>query len=339
MPSNAASARRPQVVAVTGGSAGLGRAIVEAFARDGAHIGIMARDPERLAATAAEVERLGGRALTIPLDVSDADAVDRAADRIERELGPIDIWVNNAMTSVFSPVTEMRPDEFRRVMEVTYLGFVYGSLAALRRMIPRDRGVIIQVGSALAHVSIPLQSAYCAAKHAMMGFTISLRTELLHDRSNVRVTMVQMPALNTPQFDWAKSRLPGKAQPVPPIFQPEVGARAVIYAAHHDVGREILVGWPTLKAVLGRKLVPSYVDHRVAREAYDSQQTGEPEPAARPDNLWQPVRGNFGAHGRFDAVARESSTEFWLRINRRRILTLLLLAGLAAIAVAAVLAR
>lgn len=314
---------------MTGGSAGLGRAIVQAFAREGAHIGVLARDPERLAATAAEVESLGGRALTIALDVSDAEAVDQAAERIERELGPIDVWVNNAMASVFSPVTEMRPEEFKRVMEVTFLGFVYGSLSAVRRMVPRDRGVIIQVGSALAHVSIPIQSAYCAAKHAMLGFTISLRTELLHDRSNVRVTMVQMPALNTPQFDWVKNRLPGKSQPLPPIFQPEIGARAVLYAAHHDVGREILVGWPTLRAVLGRKLVPSYVDRKVAREGYDSQHTDEPEPAGRPDNLWKPVRGGFGSHGRFDAIAKRSSAEWWLRVNRRPLVAVLLLAAVA----------
>lgn len=324
MPSESAPPRRPEVVVVTGGSAGLGRAIVQAFAREGAHIAVLARDPERLAATAAEVESLGGRALTIALDVSDADAVDRAAERIERELGPIDVWVNNAMASVFSPVIEMTSAEFKRVTEVTYLGFVYGSLAALRRMIPRNRGVILQVGSALAHVSIPLQSAYCAAKHAVLGFTISLRTELLHDRSNVRVTMVQMPALNTPQFDWVRNRLPGKAQPIPPVFQPEIGARAVLYAARHDVGRELLVGWPTLKAVLGRKFAPWYVDRTVARQGYDAQQTEELEPEGRPDNLWTPVSGSFGAHGRFDAVAKRGSVEFTLRTNRRWLMPLLL---------------
>jgi NAD(P)-dependent dehydrogenase (short-subunit alcohol dehydrogenase family) len=322
-------------VVVTGGSAGLGRAIVQAFAREGAHIGVLARDPERLADTAAEVERLGGRALTIALDVSDAQAVDEAAERIERELGPIDVWVNNAMASVFSPVIEMPPDEFRRVTEVTYLGCVHGSLAALRRMVPRDRGVIIQVGSTLAHVSIPIQSAYCAAKHAVLGFTISLRTELMHDRSSVRVTMVQMPALNTPQFDWVRNRLPGRARPIPPIFQPEVGARAVLYAARHDVGREILVGGSTLKAILALKFAPWYVDRTVARQGYDSQQADDPEPAGRPDNLWTPVAGPFGAHGRFDAVAKERSIEWWLRVNRRPLVT----AGLlAAVAVAALLA-
>jgi NAD(P)-dependent dehydrogenase (short-subunit alcohol dehydrogenase family) len=334
MPSDSGEARLPEVVVVTGGSAGLGRAIVQAFAREGAHIGVLARDPQRLAETAAEVERLGGRALTIALDVSDAQAVEQAAERIERELGPIDVWVNNAMASVFSPVIEMPAEEFRRVTEVTYLGCVHGSLAALRRMLPRDRGVIIQVGSALAHVSIPIQSAYCAAKHAVLGFTISLRTELLHDRSNVRVTMVQMPALNTPQFDWVRSRLPGKARPIPPIFQPEVGARAVLYAARRDVGRELLVGWPTLRAVLGRKFAPWYVDRTVARQGYDSQQADDPDLPGRPDNLWTPVAGSFGAHGRFDAVAKRTSIEFWLRRQRRVLMPLLL----AVVVVAALLA-
>ncbi|MGH7615610.1 MAG: SDR family oxidoreductase, partial [Gemmatimonadaceae bacterium] len=249
-----------EVIVVTGASAGLGRAIVERFARDGTAIGLIARGHERLQDAGATVVALGGQAILLPLDVADANAVEHAAETVERELGPIDVWINNAMLSVYSPISEMQADEFRRVTEVTYLGYVHGTLAALKRMLPRDRGVIIQVGSALAHRSIPLQSAYCAAKHAIMGFHESLLSELMHTDSRVRTTMVQMPALNTPQFDWAKSRLPNKVQPVPPIFQPEVGADAVHFAVRHDVGRELLVGWPTVKAVLGEKLVPGYID-------------------------------------------------------------------------------
>jgi NAD(P)-dependent dehydrogenase (short-subunit alcohol dehydrogenase family) len=260
------------------------------------------------------------------MDVADANAMERAAEQIERELGPIDIWVNNAMTSVYSPIKEMHPEEFRRVTEFTYLGYVHGTLAALRRMLPRDRGVIVQVGSALSYVSIPLQSAYCAAKHAINGFTISLRTELIHDHSNVRVTLVHMPAMNTPQFDWSKNRLPRKPQPVPPIFQPEVCARAVVYAAHHDVGRELVVGWPTLRAMLGGRLVPGYVDKKVAREAYRGEQSDEPEDSSRPDNLWESVPGDWAAHGRFDDVAHRRSIEFWLRLNRRWLMITLMMA-------------
>jgi NAD(P)-dependent dehydrogenase (short-subunit alcohol dehydrogenase family) len=308
----ASGARSREVVVVTGASAGLGRAIVERFARDGAAIGLIARGAERLEQARGEVERLGGHAIAIPLDMADADGVEAAAERIERELGPIDVWINNAMVSVYSPIREMPAAEFRRVTEVTYLGYVHGTLAALKRMLPRDRGVIIQVGSALAHRSIPLQSAYCAAKHAIMGFHESLLSELLHDGSHVRTTMVQMPAMNTPQFDWAKSRLPNRCQPVPPIFQPEVGADAVHHAVRHDVGRELLVGWPTVKAVLGEKVVPAYIDRKLGREGYADEQTDEPRDPNRPDNLWQPVAGNFGAHGRFDDRSRDFSAELWL---------------------------
>jgi NAD(P)-dependent dehydrogenase (short-subunit alcohol dehydrogenase family) len=305
-------ARSREVVVVTGASAGLGRAIVERFARDGAAIGLIARGAERLEQARAEVERLGGRAIAIPLDVADADAVEAAAERVERELGPIDVWINNAMVSVYSPIREMPAAEFRRVTDVTYLGYVHGTLAALKRMLPRDRGIIIQVGSALAHRSIPLQSAYCAAKHAIMGFHESLLSELLHDGSRVRTTMVQMPAMNTPQFDWAKSRLPNRCQPVPPIFQPEVGADAVHHAVRHDVGRELLVGWPTLKAVLGEKVVPGYIDRKLGREGYADEQTDEPRDPATPDNLWEPVAGDYAAHGRFDERSRDYSAELWL---------------------------
>ena len=305
-----------RVVVITGASAGLGRAIAQRFADDHARIGLIARGRERLESARQDVESRGGAALVIPLDVADPDAVEQAAESVERELGPIDIWVNNAMTSVFSPVTEMLPEEYRRVIEVNYLGFVHGTLAALKRMRARNAGVIIQVGSALAHRSIPLQSAYCASKHAIKGFTESLYTELLHDKSRIRVTMVDMPAMNTPQFDWVKSRLPNRAQPVPPIFQPEVGAQAVFYAAHTDCGPELLVAWPTVKAVVGEKFVDDYINHRLARTGYVSQQTSEPA-LDRPNNLWEPVPGEWSAHGRFDDRARPFSLELWARMHRQ----------------------
>src|SRR5919197_111161 len=259
-----------EVVVVTGAGAGLGRAIVQSFARRGAHIGLVSRGRERLEDARQEVERAGGKAVVLPADVADSGAVEAAAAETEQEFGPIDIWINDAMTTVFSPVKEMTPDEFKRVTEVTYLGFVYGTLAALKRMLPRDRGTIVQVGSALAYRSIPLQSAYCAAKHAMVGFTDSLRSELIHDGSQVHVTVVQMPAINTPQFSWCKSRMPRKPQPVPPIFQPEVGAQAVYWAAHQR-HREVFVGWPTARAIWGQRVLPGLLDHLAARLAWDGQ--------------------------------------------------------------------
>ena len=305
---------RPEVVVVTGASAGLGRAIVRAFAREGAHIGLLARGLDGLEAARGEVEALGGKALVIPLDVADAKAIEEAAETVEREFGPIDIWINNAMVSVFSPVKKMTPEEYKRVTEVTYLGVVYGTLAALKRMLLSDRGVIVQVGSALAYRGIPLQSAYCAAKHAIQGFNDSLRSELIHDKSNVRVTMVQLPAMNTPQFSWVKSRLPRKPQPVPPIYQPEIGADAVLFAAHHD-RREMYVGYPTVEAIIGDKITPALADWYLARNGYDAQQTDEPVEANRRDNLWEPVPGDHGAHGTFgDATAW--SPQLWFSKNR-----------------------
>ena len=305
-----------EVVVVTGASAGLGRAIARRFARDGAAVALLARGRDGLEGARRDVERLGGVGLVIPTDVADAAAVERAAAAVEAELGPIGIWVNNAMVSVFSPVKEMLPEEYQRVTNVTYLGAVHGTLAALRRMSARDRGVIIQVSSALAYRSIPLQSAYCAAKHAILGFSASLRTELIHERSNVRVTLVHMPALNTPQFSWVKSRLPRKPQPVPPIFEPEVGADAVAWAARNDCGREISVGWPSIEAVYGNKLVPGYADRYLAKTGYASQQTDEPADPDRPYNLWEPLPGDHGAHGRFDSRAHPFSIELWLRTHR-----------------------
>ena len=306
---------RPEVVVVTGASAGLGRAIVRAFARERAHIGLLARGRDGLAAARGEVEALGGRALVIPLDVADAKAIEQAAETVEREFGPIDIWINNAMVSVFSPVKKMAAEEYKRVTEVTYLGVVYGTLAALKRMLPRDRGVIVQVGSALAYRGIPLQSAYCAAKHAIQGFHDSLRSELIHDKSNVRVTMVQLPAMNTPQFSWVKSRLPRKPQPVPPIYQPEIGADAVYFAAHHD-RREMYVGYPTVEAIIGDKIAPGFADRYLARNGYDAQQTDELVEPDRRDNLWEPVPGDPGAHGTFDDRASTSSPQLWFSKNR-----------------------
>ena len=307
---------RPEVVVVTGASAGLGRAIVRAFAREGAHIGLLARGVDGLQAARFEVEEFGGKALVLPLDVADAEAIEAAAARVEEEFGPIDIWINNAMVSVFSPVKKMTPEEYKRVTEVTYLGVVYGTLAALKRMLPRDRGVIVQVGSALAYRGIPLQSAYCAAKHAIQGFHDSLRSELIHDKSNVRVTMVQLPAMNTPQFSWVKSRLPRKPQPVPPIYQPEIGADAVLFAAHND-RREMYVGYPTVEAIIGDKIAPGFADWYLARNGYEAQQTDEPVETDRRDNLWESVPGDHGAHGTFDDRASTSSPQLWASKNRK----------------------
>jgi NADP-dependent 3-hydroxy acid dehydrogenase YdfG len=304
-----------EVVVITGASAGLGRATAREFGKYGAKVGLIARGVEGLEAAKREIESSGGEALVLPLDVADASAIENAANAVEREFGPIDIWVNNAMASVFSPIKEMQPEEYKRVTEVTYLGVVYGTLAALKRMLPRDRGTIVQVGSALAYRSIPLQSAYCAAKHAIAGFTDSLRCELLHDKSKVRVTMVQMPALNTPQFGWVKSRLKHRAQPVPPIFQPEVGAKAIYWAAHHT-RREMYVGWPTVEAIVGNKLAPGLLDRYLGKTGFGSQQTCEPENPNRPDNLWEPLKGDYGARGRFERRAHETSWELRASLSR-----------------------
>ncbi len=304
-----------RTIVVTGASAGVGRATVCAFAREGARIGLIARGTDGLGAAKREIEQLGGEALVLPADVADADAIENAAAEVERQFGPIDVWVNNAMASVFSPVKEMTASEYKRVTEVTYLGYVNGTLSALKRMLPRDRGVIIQVGSALAYRGIPLQSAYCAAKHAMQGFCDSLRCELIHDKSKVQVCMVQMPALNTPQFGWVKSRLPRKAQPVPPIYQPEVAADAIVYASHHP-RREYCVGLPTVAAIAGDKIAPGLLDHYLANNGYEGQQTSEPEDRDRPDNLFQPIPGDHGAHGRFGERAWSASPQFWASKNR-----------------------
>jgi short-subunit dehydrogenase len=307
-----------ETVVVTGASAGVGRAVVREFGRRRARVALLARGRDGLEAARREVESMGGEAWVLPIDVAESAAVDEAAAAIEKRWGPIDVWINNAMASVFSPVWEMEPEEYARVTAVTYLGVVHGTLAALRSMRPRDRGTIVQVGSALAYRSIPLQSAYCAAKHAVVGFTDSLRCELVHQKSRVHVTVVHLPAMNTPQFDWVKSRLPRKAQPVPPIYQPEVAARAIYWAAHHR-RREVVVGAPTVAAITGQKIAPGLLDAYLGRTGFDAQQTAEPRPPDAPDNLWKPVAGDHGAHGRFDAQARRTSLQAWTSLHRAAI--------------------
>jgi NAD(P)-dependent dehydrogenase (short-subunit alcohol dehydrogenase family) len=318
------------VVVITGASAGVGRATARAFAREGADLGLIARGGERLAATREEMVRLGRRAFAVEADVADAEQVEGAASRIEEELGPIDAWVNNAMATVFAPVHDTTPEEFRRATEVTYLGSVWGTMAALRRMRRRDRGTIVQAGSALAYRGIPLQASYCGAKHALQGFLESLRTELEHEGSNVRLTMVQLPALNTPQFTWSRAKLPRQPQPVPPIFQPEVAAEAIVWAAAHP-RREHMVGWPTVKAIIGNAIAPGFADRYLARTGYSSQQTNGTVDPQRPDNLFEPVPGDPGAHGPFDDRSRDRSIQ--LLLSRHR---LPLLAGAGALAIAAV---
>ena len=304
-----------EVVVITGSSAGVGRAAAVEFARRGARIALLARGRDSLEAARREVEAAGGQALPIPTDVADPDQVESAAERVEREFGPIDIWVNCAMATVFSPVKSLTPEEFRRVTEVTYLGTVYGTMAALRRMRSRGRGAIVQVGSALSYRAIPLQSAYCGAKFGIRGFTDALRSELIHDRSLIHLTMVQLSAFNTPQFDWARLHIGKNPQPIPPIFQPEVAARGIVWAAYHR-RRELWVGWPAVKAILGNKLIPGFLDRYLASHAYAGQFSEEPLPPSRPDNLFQPVPGEWSAHGRFDDRARPKSWQLALAIHR-----------------------
>ena len=306
------------VAVVTGGSAGVGRAAARAFADRGYDVAVLARGEERLEATRRDIESRGVRALALPADVADPEAVESVAARTEAELGPIDVWVNNAMATVYAFAWQVDPNEYARATSVTYLGAVHGTLAALRRMRPRDRGTIVQVGSALAYRGIPLQAPYCAAKHALKGFTESLRTELLYERSSVHVTMVHLPALNTPQFEWGRTKLPRHPQPVPPIYQPEVAAAAIVYAAEHR-RRELLVGGPTVQTVWGERLAPSVIDHYLAHKGVDAQQTSEPVAPDRPDNLDAPAPGDWEAHGTFGAQAADRSTALWASINRDRI--------------------
>jgi len=302
-----------KTVVVTGASGGIGRATAIGFGRQGASVALLARGEAGLAGAAKEVEAAGGRALTIAVDTSDYDALDAAATEVERELGPIGIWVNVAFTSVFAPFTEIKPEEYKRVTEVSYLGYVYGTMIALNRMQRRGQGTIVQVGSALAYRGIPLQSAYCGAKHAIQGFNESLRCELLHDRSPIKTTMVQMPAVNTPQFSWVLSRLPNKAQPVPPIYQPEVAARGVLYAAAHPQRREYWVGGSTMGTLVANAVAPGLLDKYLARTGFKSQQRSQPRDPGQPVNLWKPADEDrdFGTHGAFDGRSAERSAQLW----------------------------
>ncbi|OMC29589.1 short-chain dehydrogenase [Mycobacterium sp. GA-1841] len=310
------SSRSPRTVVITGASGGIGRAAARAFGSRGDRVALLARGASGLAAAVEEVDKAGGRAIPVITDVADPAQVDAAASEVEEAFGPIDVWVNDAFSSVFAPFATITPEEFRRVTEVTYLGFVYGTMAALARMRSRDSGTIVQVGSALGVRSIPLQSAYCGAKHAINGFTESLRTELLHEGSNVHVTVVQMPAVNTPQFSWVRSRLPRRPQPVPPIYQPEIAAKAITFAADHPKRKEYWVGLSTAATILGQRLMPSVLDRYLARTGYDSQQTDEPADDRRPDNLFTPLDGDagtdHGAHGVFDDRAHSRSPQQWL---------------------------
>ncbi|MDA3914202.1 SDR family oxidoreductase [Oleiagrimonas sp.] len=305
-----------EIVVITGASAGVGRATAHRFAREGARVVLIARGSTALDAAAKEVRDMGAEALAIPVDVADAVQVEAAVERIEQEFGPIDIWINAAMATIFAPVSEITPKEFRRATEVTYLGTVQCTMAALKRMRARDRGKIVQVGSALAYRAIPLQSAYCGAKFAIRGFTDALRVELMHEKSKVTVTMVQLSAFNTPQFQWARSKLPRRPQPVPPIYQPELAAEGIHYAAHHQ-RRELWVGYPAVKAILGNKLVPWLADRILAKQGYSGQMDKQPVLADRPDNLFDAVDKDFGTHGRFDDRSRRFSPQLWATTHRR----------------------
>ena len=304
---------QPEVVAITGASAGIGRAVVQAFARRGAHIGLIARGEAGLEGARREVEQLGGRAIAIPTDVADAEAVEAAATRIEAELGPIDIWINVAFTNVFAEFVDITPREYKRITEVSYLGFVHGTMSALHRMLPRDRGTIVQVGSALSYRSIPLQAAYCGAKHAINGFTDTIRTELIHNKSKVRITVAQMPAVNTPQFTWVENKLAHHAQPVPPIFKPEVAGEAVHWLAHHPRKREMYVGGSTAIVITGNKFFPGFGDWYLGKTGYKSQQTSQPHNPHQPVNLFEPAdrERDYGAEGEFDNRQLTRSYEVW----------------------------
>ncbi len=307
---------KAEVVVVTGASGGVGRAIAHAFAKRGAHVGLLARGERGLEDARREVEELGGQALVVTTDVAVADQVEAAAEAVEAHFGPIDTWVNDAMATVFARVVDTTAEEFKRATEVTYLGTVYGTMAALKRMTARDSGTIVQVGSALSYRAIPLQAAYCGAKFAIRGFTDSIRSELLHDRSSVRITMVQLPGVNTTQFNWCRSKLPNHPQPVPPIYQPEIPAEAVYFAAHHR-RRELWVGYSAVEAIIGSKLAPGFADHYLARKAFEGQQVKDmPVPADRPNNLFSPVPQLAATHGMFDDRAKRRSPQLWANKHR-----------------------
>jgi short-subunit dehydrogenase len=306
---------KAEVVVITGATAGVGRAVVREFAKRKAWIGLIARGKDRLEATKREVEQAGGRALALSVDVADAAAMEKAAEQVKQEFGRIDIWVNDAMATIFAPVTDITPEEFKRSTEVTYLGCVYGTMNALKYMLPANKGTIVQVGSALAYRSIPYQSAYCGAKHGIIGFTDSLRSELIHLRSKVHLCVVDLPAVNTPQFNWCRTRLPRHPQPVPPIYEPEVPARAIYWAAHHK-RREVFVGMPTMKAIYGQDVAAGYADRYLGETGYNSQQTSQPVSPDRPDNLFEPVPGDYAARGMFSDRASSFSLQNWVNLNR-----------------------
>lgn len=316
-----------KIVVVTGARAGVGRAAAIEFARNGCDVALLAREREGLERAAEQLRSFGVRALPIPTDVADAAAVDAAASRVEQELGPIDVWVNVALATVFAPLHEITPEEYERATKVTYLGQVHGTMSALRRMRARDRGTIVNVGSALAYRSVPLQSAYCGAKAAIRGFTDSLRSELLHDKKDIQLTLVDLPAVNTPQFDWALNKMGRKARPVAPVFQPEVPARAIYFAAFNK-RREIWVGFPTVMAIVGNQVAPGLLDHYLASAGYKGQLTSEPHSDDAPNNLFEPVAGDYGAHGRFDKQSRSMSWEFFTDRHRDAIM-----AGVLALAI------
>lgn len=304
-----------KVVVVTGASAGLGRSIAREFGKQKAKVVLLARGMDGLLAAQEEIERMGGKALPVQVDVADPEQVEKAATLAEKTFGPIDVWVNNAMNSVFAPVKDVTPAEIKRITEVTYLGQVYGTMAALKRMQKRDRGSIVLVGSALAYRGIPLQSAYCGSKHAVQGFFDSLKTELLHDKSNIKLSMVQLPAMNTTQFGWVLSKVPNKPRPMGKIYQPEVAARAIVFTAATK-RRGFWVGYPTYEAILGNRLLPWYADWRLAKTGYKGQQTNEPAGPNRKNNVWAPIPGDHGAHGPFDSLAHNRSFTVWLSMNR-----------------------
>lgn len=325
--------KQNEVVVITGATAGIGRATARLFAQQGASIALLARDEGRLEATRQEVEELGGRAIAIPADVADAEQVEAAAELVEQELGQIDIWVNDAMTTVFSPFEDISPEDFKRVTDVTYHGYVWGTRSALKRMRERNHGTIVQVGSAMAYRSIPLQTAYCGAKHAIKGFTEAVRTELLHAKSNVHITIVEMPAVNTPQFEWCATSLTQHPKPMGTVFQPEVAAKAVVWAAHAR-RREVVVGFPSRMAIWGEKFLPGLLDRFLAKTAVSGQKLKEPISENRPANLWEPVPGDFAAQGKFGQGAHEHSAWLWLNMNRKWVIAMTG-AGVAVLAVLA----
>jgi NAD(P)-dependent dehydrogenase (short-subunit alcohol dehydrogenase family) len=323
-----------KIAVVTGSSAGIGRATAIEFGRHGWRVALLARGADGLEGARRDVEQAGGEALVIPTDIADQAQVEAAAAQVERDWGPIEVWVNDAMATIFCDVLSITPQDFQRATEVTYLGTVWGTMAALKRMKPRDAGAIVQVGSALAYRSIPLQAPYCGAKSAIRGFTDSLRSELIHDHSRVHLTMVQLSAFNTPQFDWGRTCLPDAPKPLGKIFQPEVAARGIYWAATHH-RRELWVGWPAVEAIIGTKFLPGYLDRKLARQAYEGQESKKPIALGRPDNLYQPLAGDHGAHGRFDSRAIDHSAQLWLVTHPAAIVAAMIILALVLFAIGA----